>query len=258
MSSCSEKLFVPTPFNTPQAVIRRESRVSGATATVNGEVAKLRTATPRMFGGQVSESDEAHLRGGGMDDSVHLRRGESAKVYLRGGGPKKRRGGTISGGRKKAKIDKYADVDVLMSDFKSPIFQEDVNIKVQPPNYPLHLRLSIILTPPTQAILTHPLTKQTMLSEGQPYPFDQMTGDELATTAAEFKLDGSYGRLDTDWMAQAMEASKTRAEGGFDEFLDEQFEEQWAEESQEVSEEKEVGEEKVKNEEGKGDGKRKK
>ncbi|RAL63596.1 hypothetical protein DID88_003640 [Monilinia fructigena] len=124
---------------------------------------------------------------------------ENNKVYFCGGGPKKRRGGVAGGTRKKTKQDKYSDVDQLLSDSKSPIFQEHANIK---------------------AVIYHPVAKQTMIDQ-----------------AADFKLDGIYGRFDSDWIAQAMEASQTRAAGGYDAYLASQFEEQWAEEDEEVSEE---------------------
>lgn len=76
-----------------------------------------------------------------------------------------------------------------------------------------------------------------MVEQGEQYPFDQMTGEELATTAAEFKSDGTYGRFDSQWMSQALEASQTRASGGYDAYLESQFAEKWAEDDKEVSDE---------------------
>ncbi|QSZ29460.1 hypothetical protein DSL72_003974 [Monilinia vaccinii-corymbosi] len=193
ISSCSERAYVPTPYNTPRTAARREYHLPEASSA--REEAK-----------PVLKKVAARLRGGGST--------KNEKVYLRGGGPKKRRGGAVGNSRrKKAKKDKYSDVDQLLSDFKSPIFEEDANIKA------------------SNTIL------QTMIEQGESYPFDQMTGDEIATTAADFKLDGTYGRLDSTWMAQALTASQTRAAGGFDAYLASQFEEQWAEEDEEVSDE---------------------
>ncbi|KAB8291602.1 hypothetical protein EYC80_006402 [Monilinia laxa] len=195
MSSCSNKAYISTPFNTPRTRNGSESHLPEASSTRGASKPVLKKVVPSLRGGGLSEKD---------------------KVYLRGGGSKKRRGGAAGGTRKKAKQDKYSDVDQLLSDFKSPIFQEHANIK---------------------AVISHPVVKQTMIDQGESYPFDQMTGDEVATTAADFKLDGTYGRFDSDWMAQAMEASQTRAAGGYDAYLASQFEEQWAEEDEEVSEE---------------------
>ncbi|ATZ58447.1 hypothetical protein BCIN_16g02240 [Botrytis cinerea B05.10] len=198
ISSCSDKAYVPTPFNTPRTASRRESHphLAQASSPRREEKPTLRGAAPRLRGG------------GGV--------GENEKVYLRGGGPKKRRGAAAGNGRKKPKPDKYADVDHLLSDFKSPIFQEDANIK---------------------AVLTHPLTRQTMTEQSEPYPFDEMTGDEIATTVADFKSDGSYGRFDPDWIDQAIKASQIRASGGYDAYLDSQFAEDWAEDEEGVSDE---------------------
>ncbi|KAA8563882.1 hypothetical protein EYC84_011896 [Monilinia fructicola] len=195
MSSCSNKAYIPTPFNTPHTGTEPESHLPEASSARGAPKPVLKKVAPSLCGGNPSEKD---------------------KVHLRGGGPKKRRGAAAVGSRKKAKQDKYSDVDQLLSDFKSPIFQEDANIK---------------------AVISHPMAKQTMIDQGESYPFDQMTGDEVATTAADFKLDGTYGRFDSDWMAQAMEASQTRAAGGYDAYLASKFEEQWAEEDEEVSEE---------------------
>ncbi|KAF7865943.1 hypothetical protein EAF04_006107 [Stromatinia cepivora] len=193
ISSCSDRAYVPTPFNTPRTATRRESHLPKASFTTGEENPTIKKVAP-------------HLRGGSLAE----------KVYLRGGGPKRRRGGAAGGARKKSKSDKYADVDQLLSDFKSPIFKEDAKIK---------------------AVLTHPMAKQTMVDQGEPYPFDQMTANEVATTVAEFKSDGTYGRFDSDWMAQAIEASQIRASGGYDAYLNSQFAENWGEDDQEVSDE---------------------
>ncbi|KAI9641355.1 hypothetical protein NHQ30_010157 [Ciborinia camelliae] len=211
ISSCSERAYIPTPFNTPRTATRRESHLPEASSARGNEKPALKKVAPRLRGGGLSEKE---------------------KVYLRGGGPKKRRGGIACGARKKPKSDKYADVGQLLSDFKSPIFQEDANIKVRNifPSFPGLANLQ-------QAVLAHPLAKQTMVDQGEPYPFDQMTGDEVATTAADFKLDGTYGRFDSSWMAQAIEASQTRASGGYDAYLENQFAENWAEDDEEVSDE---------------------
>ncbi|TGO53020.1 hypothetical protein BCON_0131g00190 [Botryotinia convoluta] len=197
ISSCSDRAYVPTPFNTPRTASGRDSHphLAQDSSPRGEEKPTIRRVAPRLL------SDDL---------------GEKEKVYLRGGGPKKRRGGTAGNARKKPKPDKYADVDHLISDFKSPIFQEDANIK---------------------AVLTHPLTKQTMAEQGEPYPFDEMTGDEIATTAADFKSDGSYGRFDPDWIEQAIEASQIRASGGYDAYLDSQFAENWAEDEEAISDE---------------------
>lgn len=106
MSSCSEKAYIPTPFNTPQTVVIGRQ----ASSAREGENPTIRRAT-RVF----------------RSDNLS----EKEKVHLRGGGPKKRRGGAASGTRKKSKADKkYEDVDQLLSDMKSPIFQQDADIKV--------------------------------------------------------------------------------------------------------------------------------
>ncbi|TEY84143.1 hypothetical protein BOTCAL_0020g00180 [Botryotinia calthae] len=197
ISSCSDRAYVPTPFNTPRTASRRESHphLAQASSPRRQEKPTFRGVAPR-------------LRGDGL--------GENEKVYPRGGGPKKRCGGAAGNARKKPKPDKYADVGHLLSDFKSPIYQEDANIK---------------------AVLSHPLTKQTMTEQGEPYPFDDMTGDEIATTAADFKSDGSYGRFDPDWIERAIKASQIRAYGGYDAYLDSQFAEDWAEDEEGVSDE---------------------
>ncbi|THV50542.1 hypothetical protein BGAL_0146g00180 [Botrytis galanthina] len=195
ISSCSDRAYVPTPFNTPRTASGRESHPHLAQdSSLRGEEkSTIRRVAPRIL-------------------SVDL--GEKKKVHLRGGGPKKRRGAAAGNARKKPKPDKYADVDHLLSDFKSPIFQEDANIK---------------------AVLTHPLTRHMTTEQGEPCPFDEMTGDEIATTAADFKLDGSYGRFDPDWIEQAIKASQTRASGGYDAYLDSQFAENWAEDEEQIS-----------------------
>ncbi|TGO24767.1 hypothetical protein BPAE_0095g00230 [Botrytis paeoniae] len=197
ISSCSERAYVPTPFNTPRTASGRESHphLAQDSSPRGEEKPAIGRVAPRLL------SDDL---------------GEKEKVYLRGGGPKKRRGGAAGNARKKPKPDKYADVDHLLSDFKSPIFQEDANIK---------------------AVLTHPLTKHMMAEPGEPYPFDEMTGDEIATTAADFKSDGSYGRFDPDWIEQAIKASQIRASGGYDAYLDSQFAENWAEDEEQISDE---------------------
>ncbi|KAF7944189.1 hypothetical protein EAE96_010591 [Botrytis aclada] len=196
ISSCSDRAYVPTPFNTPRNASGRESHPHLQSSSPRGEEKPtIRRPAPLILGGGLVEEE---------------------KVHLRGGGPKKRRGGVAGNARKKPKSDKYADVDQLMSDFKSPIFQEDANIK---------------------AVLTHPLTKQTIAEQDDPYPFDEMTGDEIATTAADFKSDGSYGRFDPDWIEQAIAASQIRACGGYDAYLDSQFAENWAEDEEGISDE---------------------
>ncbi|KAF7897747.1 uncharacterized protein EAF01_008713 [Botrytis porri] len=197
ISSCSDRAYVPTPFNTPRTASRRDSHphLAHDHSPRGEEKPAIRRVAPRVFSGDLGEKD---------------------KVYLRGGGPKKRRGGAAGNARKKSKPDKYADVDHLLSDFKSPIFQEDANVK---------------------AVLTHPLTKHMMAEQGEPYPFDEMPGDEIATTAADFKSDGSYGRLDPDWIDQAVKASQIRASGGYDAYLDGQFAENWAEDEEQISDE---------------------
>ncbi|TGO69021.1 hypothetical protein BOTNAR_0016g00160 [Botryotinia narcissicola] len=197
ISSCSDRAYVPTPFNTPRTASGRESHphLARDSSPRGEEKSTIRRGAPRIFSGDL---------------------GEKERVHLRGGGPKKRRGAAAGNARKKPKPDKYADVDHLLSDFKSPIFQEDTNIK---------------------AVLTHPLTRHTMAEQGEPYPFDEMTGDEIATTAADFKLDGSYGRFDPGWIEQAIKASQTRASGGYDAYLDSQFAENWAEDEEQISDE---------------------
>lgn len=109
MSSCSNKAYIPTPFNTPHTGTEPESHLPEASSARGAPKPVLKKVAPSLCGGNPSEKD---------------------KVHLRGGGPKKRRGAAAVGSRKKAKQDKYSDVDQLLSDFKSPIFQEDANIKV--------------------------------------------------------------------------------------------------------------------------------
>ncbi|ESZ92971.1 hypothetical protein SBOR_6637 [Sclerotinia borealis F-4128] len=193
ISSCSDRAYIPTPFNTPRTVTVRESHLPKASSSRGNEKPALKKVATRLPGD-----------------------GSSEKPYLRGGGPKKRLGGAAGGARKKPKPDKYADIDQLLSDFKSPIFQANANIK---------------------AVITHPLAKQTMVEQGEPYPFDHMTGDEIATTAADFKIDGTYGRFEPDWISQALVASETRASGGYDDYLAAQFAKHWAEDEEELSDE---------------------
>ncbi|PQE13850.1 asx domain-containing protein [Rutstroemia sp. NJR-2017a BBW] len=140
------------------------------------------------------------------------------RVHLSGGGPKKRRGGAAGGTRKRGKADMYDDVETLLSDIKSPIFTETANIK---------------------GVLLHPRTKEAVTGEGEGeiYAFEYMTSEELATTAAAFRVDGAYGRYDVDWLRQALEASALRTAGAFDEHDAEQFEKDWAEEDEGVSDE---------------------
>lgn len=212
ISSCSDRAYVPTPFNTPRTVSGRESHphLAQGSSLRGEEKTTIRRVAPRILSGDL---------------------GEKKRVHLRGGGPKKRRGAAAGNARKKPKPDKYADVDHLLSDFKSPIFQEDANIKVTN-DFRLFLPH---LTDFYQAVLTHPLTRHMTTEQGEPYPFDEMTGDEIATTAADFKLDGSYGRYDPDWIDKAIKASQTRASGGYDAYLDSQFAENWAEDEQQIS-----------------------
>jgi hypothetical protein len=90
-----------------------------------------------------------------------------------------------------------------------------------------------------QGVLLHPRTKEAVTgeSEGEIYAFEYMTSEELATTAAAFRVDGAYGRYDVDWLRQALEASALRTAGAFDEHDAEQFEKDWAEEDEGVSDE---------------------
>lgn len=193
ISSCSNRADVPTPFNTPRTDTRQDSHILKASSNKGEEKLALKEVTPHLHGDRLAD-----------------------KAHLRGGGPKRRRGGAAGRSRKKSKSDQYADVDQLLSDSKSPIFKGNANIK---------------------AVLTHPVAKKTMVDQGEPYPFDQMTANEVSTTVADFKSDGTCGRFDSDWMVQAIEASRIRASGGYDAYLNSQFAENWGEDDEEVSDE---------------------
>ncbi|KAM3073533.1 hypothetical protein ACMFMG_004573 [Clarireedia jacksonii] len=195
ISSCSGKSYIPTSYNSPGCSSER--------ARPRNDQINHHSAI-----GQSLKDDAKPT----ISSLLSIK-----KVHLRGGGPKRRRGGSTGGARKRGKADMYDDINILLSDTKSPIFQEDANIK---------------------GILLHPQTKETTIGdEGEIYPFEYMTGEELATTAAAFKEDGAYGRYDIDWLRQALEASALRSAGAFDEHEAEQFTEDWAEEDEEVSDE---------------------
>ncbi|CAD6445015.1 eec09304-bc5d-48c9-9b00-ced93689fa13 [Sclerotinia trifoliorum] len=192
-SSCSSRAYVPMPFNTPRTALRQDSNLPKASSNKGEEKLTFKKVAP-------------HLHGDGL----------AGKAHLRGGGIKRRRGGAAGRSFKKSKSDKFADVDQLLSDSKSPIFKGDANIK---------------------AVLTHPMARETMVDQGAPYPFDQMNANEVATTVADFKSDGTCGRFDLDWIAQAIEASRIRASGGYDAYLNSRFAENWGEDDEGVSDE---------------------
>lgn len=64
-----------------------------------------------------------------------------------------------------------------------------------------------------------------MLEKYEPYSFEQITCDKIATSVAGNKLDGSYERLNMNRMAQTVGASKVRAARGLVDYFYEQFEE---------------------------------
>ena len=77
-----------------------------------------------------------------------------------------------------------------------------------------------------------------ILQEVDPtYPPVAFSGDVMASDAAAFREDGEYGRYRTGWLNKALEASKRRREGAYEEYLAEYFAQTWAEEKEELSEE---------------------
>lgn len=121
----------------------------------------------------------------------------------------KRKKITFSARTSKKKKDLYDDPEELLISSDSPLYQEGTSIKY---------------------ILQHPLAIATLAESEMGYQFESLSSQELDTRATEVKKDGSGGCYDPQWIREALSASSNRSAGLFDDYLEDKFQEYWAEE----------------------------
>ncbi|KAL3427006.1 hypothetical protein PVAG01_00515 [Phlyctema vagabunda] len=117
---------------------------------------------------------------------------------------KKRGARDINGRAKRAKYNIYDDPEAVMTNSKSPIFEQRISIK---------------------SIIQHPKAREILLAKGIDPTFVEQQG--FPTSAARYQEDGRAGRFDEEWRRQAKFASKQRADGEFDQYLEEKYERDW-------------------------------
>ncbi|KAG9233441.1 hypothetical protein BJ875DRAFT_44100 [Amylocarpus encephaloides] len=114
-------------------------------------------------------------------------------------GPKRK------GGRKKKEID-WDNPEEVIGPQNSQLYKDDFDL------------LSVLKHPTAQAIISNK-------NDGQITEF--LACDNPRQVINEFKADGAAGKHDAEWLRQALEASKQRAAGFYDEYLEAKFQEQW-------------------------------
>ncbi|RDL35250.1 uncharacterized protein BP5553_07181 [Venustampulla echinocandica] len=83
-----------------------------------------------------------------------------------------------------------------------------------------------------QNILKHPDALAVLPPSDVASLSTKLTADNLSRVVAEFRGDGTSSRHDPQWLASALQASRRRTAGEFDEYLNQRFEEDWGEENE--------------------------
>ncbi|KAH6684600.1 hypothetical protein B0J14DRAFT_693792 [Halenospora varia] len=124
---------------------------------------------------------------------------------------------------RKSPMDKYNDPELLLADEKSPLHD--------------------LTTAQLKAILTHPAILPLLRSASPPIPIDaflSLPTTDQTRALADFTTDGAAGRHDSNWVEQALAASKARKAGAFEDYLAKNFEEVWGEEEDGEEDERDI------------------
>lgn len=129
--------------------------------------------------------------------------------------------------KRQKRNDSYDDLEAILGDHKSPLFEEGVNIK------------NIILHPKAIAILGSASSE-----------YQALESDTLSTAVAAFKEDGACGRFDPQWLSESRAASEFRSSGQTAEYEEHMFNETWQSERETLSDDEDISHSRQRNGDG--------
>ncbi|KAL2067728.1 hypothetical protein VTL71DRAFT_15824 [Oculimacula yallundae] len=215
LSSCSDNMLVPTPYNTPTAT----PRTSGRSSVSSTGAPPNTPTTPKMSPRGSATTSPASTNGRRLPPAVFGSPLHPTRQF--GGGPKKKQKGKLTNGKGKGKgsvKEKMLDDPALaVAHGDSPVYSENIT--------------AILQHPEAVAILSSaPDVNAGGIAE-------LLSSGSANNAIAEFVTNGKNGFNDPGWLEEALDASARREAGDFNDMLEAKFEENWAEEDEDALDE---------------------